>query len=215
MKRTLTVVLVAALATAGLQVDAKTSDGGTGSWARVKTLPSGSPLEITVAGTQWPIAGHFIAATDEDMTLLDVSRVSAPRQAARFLQEVARKAPGYLTAQPGEYVTEDFRLTGAALFYRGTQIAVITDFVNVIYKDQIIAVIKPARGPSAGAVAGAASIGVVAGLLLLPYFLFTPCHGSCAGIETQMVLTLAGLPIAGGYLAAMATRRKAETIYHA
>ena len=195
MKRTLSLVLMLALAVPALPLSAATprAQDDHGSWSLVLALRSGSPIVVTVSGEFPRAERHFISATDEAMTVLDTA---SSRDGARFLMDVAKRYPAYLTESAGEFVEDDFRLTPAGLFYRGTKIATRSDFVRKI--------------PKAVAVAGAIGAAVAIDVLVLPYFFI-----ECRGCTPRFVLMSIGLPAASGILTALGGRRKAETVYRA
>src|SRR5580765_5502310 len=88
-----------------------------------------------------------------------------------------------------------------------------TGIVTLIPKEDIVEIVRPAKGPSWAGVSGAAAVGALAGWPLGVGALFSRCNGSCGPNVLTAVLAMVGLPIAAAVLTAQATRRKAETIY--
>src|SRR5438105_1056857 len=217
MKHSLSVVLILALISSTVPTHAHAQSApDRSSWSRVAKLRAGLPLVVAARGELELPEGsqYFLGATDDRISLLEPDQPSLPRNARRFLIALATRRPEVLIAPDGEYVEDDFRVSRMTLFYRGAQVAELGVIVKTIAKDDIVEIARPPRRASPSAVVGGVGAGILGGIVMAPVFIFSPCHGSCAPNEVMLVLTLIGLPIAGGFLAARATRHQTETIYH-
>jgi hypothetical protein len=179
-------------------------------WSRVQQLRAGSRIIVTAHRREAPDEQYVVATRQDSITLFEPATL--PVHVRRFVARVVSQHPDFVRTG-GEFIEDGVSLTRDGVFAGGSRLAEVPDFMPTIPRADIIEVIEPARGPSATIVTAAVAGGIAVGLVTMTKALFAPCYGSCGSNLVMAVASAGGIPVAAGFLAAQATRRKAEVIY--
>jgi len=210
MKKALSALMILAFVVSITPVSA---DAALNDWRRVRAIHTAAPLLMSIEGEAPGTPMYFLQSADDELILVDTAAL--PAKAARVVHAILRGRPGALTDQTGEYVRDGFRLTPSGLFDRNGKIADHDRFVRAIARRRVIEIVRPPKGASPAAVTGAVGGGILGGMMLGMTSLFSRCYGGCTANLITAIAEFVGVPLAAGLLTAQATRRKAETIYHA
>jgi len=138
-------------------------------WAQVMATPPGSPVFVAVAAARERRV-YFVSADEDTLVVLDPAGATLSPRAERFMTQIAKTHPEYLTTSTGEFVTGDFRFTPAGLFQRGKLIAGHSDVVRTVPKAEVRA-LQPAPEVSEG-FSGPTHAAITAGIFFGVPFLF-------------------------------------------
>jgi hypothetical protein len=188
------------------------------SWSRVRELPAGTEITVTVRGRP---AGRrsFIAADGSGLTVLNLGDPLIPSRARRLLSDLALDHPEFLLgAQTGGtfLLHDDVRLTPDGLFMAGRRV-VDLGLVETIAGSDVAEITRFGtvnRGPAAGGAIAGALAGFLAGYHQAAGLANSPCHGSCVTTGWLVGLSLVGFPLAGGWLGYHAFAHKAEAVIY-
>jgi hypothetical protein len=216
MKSTLSLVLTMSLIVTAFPAAAQ--DPRESDWSRVRKLAPGSEIAIKVDGS--PEARRSLLAVDSSgLTVLNVADPAIPPETRRLLRDIASNHADSLAGarHGGTFLLDDNqRIAPDGVFVRGRKVADL-DVIEIIARRDIGEISKLAtvnRGAAAGGAIGGALGGVFVGFRFAQYLAYSPCHGSCTKNETLMMLSLAGIPVAGGVLGYLATRHKGPVIVY-
>lgn len=143
-------------------------------WLRVRKLPPGAEIIVTVEGAQ-PGGRYLVRADESDLTVLNVAAPQLPAAAKDVLRDVASNHPEYLSSaqQGGTVVLEKrLRLQRDGVFIDGRKVAELGQIVETIARRDVVEITRRRKGrgawghlgPLGGYFVGAMSGGVVAGL---------------------------------------------------
>jgi hypothetical protein len=187
------------------------------SWSRVSTLAPGTEIVVTLRTA--PSAGkrYFVQAGASELTVLNLSGL--PTVVSRVLREAASRQPGHFEAarMGGTFpLSENVRLAPDGVFLADQNVAELGRIIETIARADVVTVAGPLgtrRGSVVGAVIGASG-GLLLGLVSTAHLAFKQCGGSCKDEKALIALSLAGLPVAGGFLGYYARRSPTQGVLY-
>jgi hypothetical protein len=184
-------------------------------WSRVRALPPGAEVMVTLKGTL-PVHRYFVTADGSDLTVLNLTNPALSGAGTRGLRDLASNHPEYFTARTGTFVGSDIRVGPDGVFVADRRVADFGQIVARIARTDVAEIASPVRTPGS---VGWAVTGSVAGFGLgLLTFLNTidcPWVGNCGAWQLRRAAPL-WLPIAGGLLGYHASHHEVGgVIYHA
>jgi hypothetical protein len=187
-------------------------------WARVKRLEPGTQITLAIRGSQAG-ARYFVLATDDDLTVINLTHPAIPADAQAVLRGVAARHPEYFAAAQngGIFVLEgNVRLGPDGVFVGDRKVTDPGSLAERTVRADVseIRTLRRTRGSIFGAVGGAAGGFLLGGVLALN-LAFKNCGGGCGDEKALIGLSLVGLPVAGGLLGYHAVGRKMDVIYRA
>ena len=188
-------------------------------WSRASKLAPGTEIVVTVRTSQ-PGKRYFVQADESELTVLNLSNPTLPAAATRVLRDIASNHREYFerAEKGGTFLLDNVRLVPDGVFVADRKVADLGQIIEAIARNDVVEIrgAGTTRGGSvAGAVIGAGG-GFLLGAVLAVNLEFKQCGGSCNDERALQVLSLVGLPIAGGVLGYHAFGHKTQdVIYHA
>lgn len=152
-------------------------------WGRVRTIVPGTRISVGVAGPE-EVQQYFLDATDDDITLLDLTNRDLPRDARRTLVRIAETRSGLFTATRWTEVTDGrVRVNQDGVFVKGHRLAALDDIVRRIDRGDVgeIYRLRRAQRQQARPPDVALPPEVVAGTVLAAGGVAATCHQRCDG----------------------------------
>jgi hypothetical protein len=161
-------------------------------WSRVRTIIPGTRISVGIAGPD-EVEQYFLDATDEAITLLDLTNRDLPRDARRVVIRVAGIHPGLFTATKWTEVTDGrVRVNQDGVFVKGHRVAALDDIVKTIDRGDVGEISRLRRAPPSRPRDISVPPEVVAGSVLAASGVAAACHESCDG-KGGFILMLAAL----------------------
>jgi len=189
-------------------------------WSRVRTIVPGTRISVGIADPD-EVEQYFLDATDEAITLLDLTNRDLPRLARRTVVHVAARHPGLFTSTRWTEVTDGpVRVNQDGVFVKGHRVAALEDIVKTIDRGDVGEVSRRARvstSPRPPDRMSPGGMGAAAGVAALAPLLLLPCgeRGTCnAALVWGFLL---GIPVAVGIISAHRRSHQwvTQTIYRA
>jgi hypothetical protein len=152
-------------------------------WGRVRTIVPGTRISVGIAGPD-EVQQYFLDATDEAITLLDLTNRDVPRDARRTLIRIAEMRPGLFTATRWMEVTDGHvRVNQDGVFVKGHRVAALEDIVRTVDRGDVGEVFRLSRRqpPRTGPRDIALPPEVMAGTVLAASGVAASCHQRCDG----------------------------------
>lgn len=152
-------------------------------WGRVRTIVPGTRIAIGIAGPD-EVQQYFLDATDDTVTLLDLTNRDLPRDARRTLVRIAETRPGLFTATRWTEATDGrVRVNQDGVFVNGHRIAALEDMVRTIDRGDVGEVyrLRRAQAGRSGPRDIALPPEVMAGTVLATSGVAAACHAHCDG----------------------------------
>jgi hypothetical protein len=184
-------------------------------WGRVRTIVPGTRISVGIAGAD-EVQQYFLHATDDAITLLDLTNRDIPRAARRTLIRVAQTRPGLFTATRWtEAVDGHIRVNQDGVFVNKRRVAPLEDIVRAIDRGDVGEVWRLRRvqhqaphdidvPPEAIATSVIVAGGVAAG-----------CHDRCDGPGGFILMMAALFGPALAWRAVRDRRQVTELVYRA
>src|SRR5262252_674530 len=184
-------------------------------WGRVRTIVPGTRISVGIAGAD-EVHQYFLDATDDAITLLDLTNRDIPREARRTLIKVAETRPGLFTATRWtEVVDGHIRVNQDGVFVKKHRVAPLEDIVRTIDRGDVGEVSRLRRArhqaphdidvpPEAIATSVMLAGGVAAG-----------CHDRCDGAGGFILMMAALFGPALAWRAVRERRQVTELVYRA
>jgi hypothetical protein len=184
MKSTVSLALIVSLA-ASFPVNAQQQGSyatSLSNWSRVRTMVPGTRISVGVAGPD-EVEQYFLDATDEAITLLDLTNRDLPRDARRTVIRVAATRPGLFTATRWTEVTDGrIRVNQDGLFVKGRRIAALEEIVRTIDRGDVGEISRLRRPPRSRSPNIDVPPAVVSGSLILASTVAAAaCSERCSG----------------------------------
>ena len=163
---------------------------------------------------------YVVLATEDDLTVLNLTDAAVPHAAKSVLLDVASDQPQFFeAARAGDrfVLHGNVRLGPDGLFVADRKVADRAQVVERIMRREVCEIrgSERRRGSVVGAIAGAGG-GLLLGGFLAANLAYKQCGGSCGDEKALMALSLVGLPVAGGMLGyGAAGRTTVDVIYRA
>jgi len=141
MKSAMSLGLIVALAIS-LPVDAQQQgnyyySASLSNWSRVRTIIPGTRISVGIAAPD-EVEQYFLDATDESITLLDLTKRHLPRDARRTVVRVAATRPALFTATHWTEATDGHvRVNQDGVFVKGRRIVALEDIVKTIDRGDV------------------------------------------------------------------------------
>jgi hypothetical protein len=223
MKSAVSIALVVSLAAplpAAAQSPGNYYSTSLSNWSRVRTITPGTRISVGIADPD-EVEQYFLDATDDAITLLDVTHRDLPRDARRTVIRIAETRPSLFTATKWTEATDGpIRVNQDGVFVKGRRLVALDDIVKTIDRGDVGEVSRrarvrtPPRPPDRGS---PGEIGAVAGIAALAPLVLLPCgeRGTCNGALVWGVLL--GAPVAIGIFAAHRRSHQwiTQTVYRA
>jgi hypothetical protein len=150
-------------------------------WARVRTIVPGTRISVGIAGPD-EVEQYFLDATDETITLLDLTNRDLPRDARRVVIRTAAILPGLFTASRWIEVTDrHIRLNQDGVFVRGHRLVALEDVVKTIDRGDVGEISRLRRAPASRPRDISVPPEVVAGSILAASGVAAACNKRCDG----------------------------------
>jgi hypothetical protein len=106
-------------------------------WGRVRTIVPGTRISVGIAGAD-EVHQYFLDATDDAITILDLTNRDIPRAARSTLIRVAETRPGLFTATRWtEVVDGHIRVNQDGVFVNKHRVAPLEDIVRTIDRGDV------------------------------------------------------------------------------
>jgi hypothetical protein len=140
MRSSVSLALVISLA-ASLPVAAQQQSGyysaSISNWSRVRTIVPGTRISVGIAGPD-EVEQYFLDATDESITLLNLTNRDLPRDAHRTVIRLAAIRPALFTATRRTEATDGHvRVNQDGVFVKGRRIVALEDIVKTIDRGDV------------------------------------------------------------------------------
>lgn len=118
-------------------------------WGHLRGLAPGTEILVTLRGSDGPGKRYFLAATDSELTTLNLTDPRLPRDARNVLRNVAETNTEFLlaTENGGTLTDEDVRLGPAGIYVGKDKVGEMAQVVERVSRDQIVAVTRPGGAP--------------------------------------------------------------------
>jgi len=141
MKPVVSIALVVCLVNTSIPANAQQQGGyystSLSNWARVRTIVPGTRISVGISGPD-EVRQYFLDATDDSITLLDLTNRDLPRDARRTVIHVAEMRPGLFTATRWTEVTDGrVRVNQDGVFVKGHRVAALEDIVKTIDRGDV------------------------------------------------------------------------------
>src|SRR5215470_9831670 len=140
MKSAASIALIVSLA-APLPVNAQPQgnyySASLSNWSRVRTIIPGTRISVGIAGPD-EVEQYFLDATDDAITLLDLTHRDLPRDARQTLIRIAEIRPLLFTATKWTEATDGrIRVNQDGVFVKGRRIVALDDIVKTIDRGDV------------------------------------------------------------------------------
>jgi len=183
MKSAMAIALAVSLFATSVPVNTQQSGPRLSNWARVRTIVPGTRISVGIAGPD-EVQQYFVDATDEAITVLDLTNLDLPRAARRFVVRVAATQPAVLTATGWIEVTDGHvRVNQDGIFVRRRRVAALHEIVKTIDRGDVgeISRLRTTRQPPGSREIDAPPVPVLYGSSLLAGGLLAACGSPCGG----------------------------------
>jgi hypothetical protein len=195
MKSLMSIALTVSLVGTSLPASAQPgsySSASLSNWSRVRTIVPGTRISVGVAGPD-EVEQYFLDATDEAITLLDLTNRDLPRDARRVVIRVAAIHPGLFTATKWTEVTDgQIRVNQDGVFIKGRRVTALDDIVKTIDRGDVGEISRLRRAPPSRPRDISVPPEVVAGSVLAASGVAAACNQRCDG-HGGFILMLAAL----------------------
>ena len=194
MKATVSIALVVSIFATSIAVNAQQSGPRLSNWGRVRTIVPGTRISVGIAGAD-EVQQYFVDATDEAITVLDLTNRDLPRAVRRFVVRVAATQPAVLTNRSGVEVADGHvRVSHDGVFVKRRRVAALDEIVKTIDRGDVgeISRLRRTRRPPGSRGIDAPPVPVVYGSTLLAGGVAAACASHCDG-PGGVVLMLAAL----------------------
>lgn len=114
-------------------------------WASVKTLVPGTRISVGVARPD-EVQQYFVSATDDTLTVLDLTNRDLPRAARKAVLAVAATQPGLFTAALwSEVIDGQVRVNQDGVFVKGRRLAAIEDILRTMHRVDVDRISRSTR----------------------------------------------------------------------
>lgn len=139
MKSAASIALAVSLAVSPLAAQQQGSyySASLSNWSRVRTIIPGTRISVGIAGPD-EVEQYFLEATDESITLLDLTNRDLPRDVRRTVIRVAATRPGLFTATRWTEVLDGYvRVNQDGVFIKGRRVVPLEDIVKTIDRGDV------------------------------------------------------------------------------
>lgn len=139
MKSAASIALVVSLAVSPVvaQQQGNYYSASLSNWSRVRTIIPGTRISVGIAGAD-EVEQYFLDATDEAITLLDLTNRDLPRDAKRTVIRVASTRPALFRATRWTEVTGGYvRVNQDGVFIKGRRVVPLEDIVKTIDRGDV------------------------------------------------------------------------------
>jgi hypothetical protein len=190
MKSAVSVVLIVSLAVS-LPVNAQQQGAYSTSlsnWSRVRTIVAGTRISVGIAGPD-EVEQYFLDATDESITLLDLTNRDLPRDARRTVVRVAGIRPGLFTATRWTEATDGrVRVNQDGIFVKGRRVAALDDVVRTIDRGDVGEISRLKKPSRSGSRDAAVPPEALATSIILASGVAAGCSHRCDGLGGYMLM---------------------------
>jgi len=186
-------------------------------WGRVPTIVPGTRISIGVAGPD-EVLQYFLDASDDAITLLDLTHRDLPRDARRTLIHIAEMRPALLTATRWLEVADGHvRVNQDGVFVKGHRVAPLEDIVRTVDRGDVGEVYRLSRRQPQRTGPGDIALPpeVMAGTVLAATGVAASCRDRCDGAGGYLLMIGALFGPAIGWRIFRDHRRVPELVYRA
>jgi hypothetical protein len=186
-------------------------------WGRVRTIVPGTRISIGIAGPD-EVNQYFLDASDDAITLLDLTNRDLPRDARRTLIRIAETRPSLFTATKWMEVTDGhIHVNQDGVFVKGHRVAALEDIVRTVDRGDVGEVYRLRRSQPqrTGPRDVALPPEVVAGTILAATGVAASCRQRCDGAGGFLLMMGALFGPAIGWRMYRDHQRVPELVYRA
>jgi hypothetical protein len=184
-------------------------------WGRVRSIVPGTRISIGIAGPD-EVRQYFLDATDDAITLLDLTNRDLPREARRTVIRIAETRPGLFTATRWTEATDGrVRVNQDGVFVSGHRVAALEDIVRTVDRGDVgeVSRLKRSREPRPRDVGLPPE--VLAGTVLAASGVAASCRERCDGTGGFLLMMSALFGPAIGWRIVRDRERVPEVVYRA